>query len=190
MAWLATVLAQCPCSGSGGDSSGVAIWLSLAAALGVWLLARSIWNKKGSSFMSKIGKIAIVVVLAVAVVAVIVMKKGDSIPTVAKPTSQAAVGLPRLVDLGSSTCIPCKMMTPILDELEREYAGRMQVEFINVNENPDAAKPFAIKLIPTQVFIDASGKELWRHEGFISKQDILAKWQELGVSFDTGPGTR
>ena len=135
--------------------------------------------------MGKIGKIAIVVVLSVAVVAVIVMKKGGSASTSSQPTTQAAVALPRLVDLGSTICIPCKMMAPVLDELGKEYAGRMRVEFINVTENPDLAKPFGIKLIPTQVFIDANGMELWRHEGFISKQDILAKWQELGVIFAT-----
>ena len=182
------MLSQCPCSGggSGGDSSGASTWLILAVALGLWLLARSIWNKKGASFMGKIGKIAIVVVLAVAVVAVIVMKKGGASAPSQQPTNTSASGLPRLVDLGSTTCIPCKMMAPVLDELGKEYAGRMRVEFIDVNENPDAAKPFGIKLIPTQVFIDTSGKELWRHEGFISKEDILAKWKELGVSFAGG----
>jgi thioredoxin 1 len=175
------MLSQCPCSGggSGGIGGGISPWLILPAFAGVWFMARSIWNKKGASFMGKIGKIAIVAVLAVAVVAVIVMKKGGS----ASPSAQGSSKLPRLVDLGSTICIPCKMMAPVLDELKKEYAGRMRVEFIDVNENPDAAKPFGIKLIPTQVFIDAKGKELWRHEGFISKQDILAKWQELGVSF-------
>ena len=82
------------------------------------------------------------------------------------------------------------MMTPILDALSKEYAGQMQVDFINVNENPNAARSFGIRAIPTQVFIDAGGKELWRHEGVISKQDILAKWKELGVSFRDGQGTR
>jgi thioredoxin 1 len=173
------MLSQCPCSGGGG--SGISPWLILLAFAGVWFMARYIWNKKGVSTMGKIGKIAIVVVLAAAVVAVIVMKKGGASALSQQPTSTSATPLPRLVDLGSTTCIPCKMMAPILEELKKEYAGRMQVEFINVYENPDAAKPFGIKLIPTQVFIDANGKELWRHEGFISKQDILAKWQELGV---------
>ena len=183
------VLAQCPCSGggSGGGGSGISPWLILLAFAGVWFLARSIWNKKGVSLMGKTGKIAIVVVLAIAVVAVIVMKRGGSSSTSAQPATQTASGLPRLVDLGSTTCIPCKMMAPILEEMRKEYAGRLQVEFIDVDENPDAAEPFGIKLKPTQVFIDANGKELWRHEGFISKQDILAKWQELGVSFAAAP---
>jgi thioredoxin 1 len=161
--------------------------LILLALAGVWFPARYIWNKKGVSTMGKIGKIAIVVVLAVAVVGVIVMKKRDCASSSAQPTAQAAGGLPRLVDLGSTTCIPCKMMAPVLDELAKEYAGRMQVEFINVNENPDAGKSYGIKLIPTQVFFDANGRELWRHEGFISKQDILAKWKELGVNLGAAP---
>ena len=175
------MLSQCPCSGggSGGDSSGVSTWLIPAAGLGMWLLARSIWKKKGVSTMGKIGKIAIVVVLVAAVAAVIVVKKGNG----ASSSAKVPGGLPRLVDLGSTTCIPCKMMAPILEELKKEYDGRMRVEFIDVNVDGDAAKSFGIKLIPTQVFLDANGKELWRHEGFISKQDILAKWKELGVSF-------
>jgi len=88
---------------------------------------------------------------------------------------------PRLVDLGADKCIPCKMMAPVLTQLRSEYEGRMDVEFIDVWKNPDAGKAYKIKLIPTQIFFDASGKELFRHEGFFSKQDILAKWQELGV---------
>jgi thioredoxin 1 len=47
--------------------------------------------------------------------------------------------------------------------------------------NPDAGKPYSIEMIPTQIFFDASGKELFRHTGFFGKEDILAKWKELGV---------
>ena len=96
-----------------------------------------------------------------------------------KPPEKAA--LPRLVDLGADKCIPCKMMAPILKELTSEYAGKLEVEFIDVWKNPDAAKPYKIKLIPTQIFYDAAGKELFRHEGFFGKEDILKKWKELGV---------
>jgi thioredoxin 1 len=133
--------------------------------------------------MGKIGKIAVVVVLAVAVVGVIVMKKGGTSSPSVQPTTQAVSGLPRLVDLGSTTCIPCKMMAPILEELRKEYAGRMQVEFIDTNVNPDAKRQYRIDLIPTQVFIDASGQEIDRHVGFISKEDILALWQAHGIAF-------
>ena len=88
---------------------------------------------------------------------------------------------PRLLDLGATKCIPCKKMAPILEELKKEYVGRMDVEFIDVWQNRDAASQYGIESIPTQIFFDASGKELYRHQGFIAKDDILKKWQELGV---------
>ena len=48
-------------------------------------------------------------------------------------------------------------------------------------QNPDAGKQYGIEVIPTQIFYDATGKELFRHIGFFAKEDILAKWKELGV---------
>lgn len=89
--------------------------------------------------------------------------------------------LPRLVDLGADKCIPCKMMAPVLADLKTNYVGRLEVEFIDVWKKPDAGKPYKIKLIPTQIFFGADGQERFRHEGFFSKEDILAKWKELGV---------
>jgi thioredoxin 1 len=128
-------------------------------------------------------KLAIVAALAVAVVAAVTLKqdKGKApaeTNTVAVP---AATKLPRLLDLGAGKCIPCKMMAPILEELKKDYAGRMNVEFIDVWKNPDAGKAYGIEMIPTQIFYDASGKELFRHVGFFGKEDILGKWKELGV---------
>jgi len=93
----------------------------------------------------------------------------------------AKQGLPRLVDLGADKCIPCKMMAPILEQMKKEYEGRLTVDFIDVWKNPGAGEQYGINLIPTQIFYDVSGKELFRHEGFFAKADILAKWKELGV---------
>ena len=73
------------------------------------------------------------------------------------------------------------MMTPILAELTQEYKGRLEVEVIDLAEIPEAGRDFDVRIIPTQIFFDASGHELFRHEGFMSKEDILAKWKELGV---------
>lgn len=106
----------------------------------------------------------------------------------ASPSPTATAPMPRLVDLGATKCIPCKMMAPILEGLKKEYEGRMQVDFIDVWQNPDAGKKYAIKMIPTQIFYDAAGKELFRHEGFFAKDDILAKWKELGVNFGEKKG--
>lgn len=97
--------------------------------------------------------------------------------------SQATVEakLPLLLDLGAGKCIPCKMMAPILDELKEEYAGTFDVVFIDVWEDSSAAVKHGIQSIPTQIFFDATGQERFRHEGFYSKEEILAKWKELGV---------
>jgi thioredoxin 1 len=108
-------------------------------------------------------------------------------PKAAATNAPAKAALPRLVDLGADKCIPCKMMAPVLKELKNEYAGRMEVQFLDVWKTPDAGKAYRISLIPTQIFFDASGKELFRHEGFFSKADILAKWKELGVELKAKP---
>jgi thioredoxin 1 len=89
--------------------------------------------------------------------------------------------MPRVVDLGADKCIPCKQLAPILEELKKEYAGRVTVDFIDVWKNPKAGEPYKIRVIPTQVFFDADGKEVWRHEGFLPKADFIAKFAELGV---------
>jgi thioredoxin 1 len=110
-------------------------------------------------------------------------------PAAASPAAEQAAGtpgpgtgLPRLVDLGAGKCIPCRMMAPILEELKTEFAGSLEVVFIDVWEDPSAGARYGIQMIPTQIFFDASGKELFRHEGFFAKEDILAKWRELGVN--------
>jgi thioredoxin 1 len=143
-------------------------------------------------------KILIVAALAVVVVGAVALKK-DKAPTetnaaaplvaasgtaegpAAKRAPAAAAKLPKLIDLGAGKCIPCKMMKPILDDLKANYADRFKTEFIDVWENPDAGKPYGIEVIPTQIFYDADGKELFRHVGFYGKEDILGKWKELGV---------
>jgi thioredoxin 1 len=102
-------------------------------------------------------------------------------PKTTETNAPAKAALPRLVDLGADKCIPCRMMAPVLADLKTNYVGLMKVEFIDVWKNPEAGKEYKINLIPTQIFFDAAGKELFRHEGFLSKKDILAKWKELGV---------
>jgi thioredoxin 1 len=89
--------------------------------------------------------------------------------------------LPRLVDLGKGTCIPCKKMAPILEELRKEYEGRAAVDVIDLRDDPGAAGEYGIRLIPTQIFFDDEGNEVWRHEGFLAKQTIIDKLTEMGV---------
>ena len=90
-------------------------------------------------------------------------------------------GMVTMLDLGADSCIPCKMMAPILEELKHAYAETFKTEFVDVWQDPEPGRKYGIRVIPTQIFFDADGKELFRHEGFFSKEDILAKWKELGV---------
>jgi thioredoxin 1 len=145
-------------------------------------------------------KILIVVALAATVVAAVALKQSRDKPTVENDVSSvpaatnglaanagdqaapaATAKLPKLVDLGAGKCIPCKMMKPILDDLRANYADRFTTVFIDVWENPEAGKQYGIEVIPTQIFYDAEGKEVFRHVGFFSKADILGKWKGLGV---------
>lgn len=101
--------------------------------------------------------------------------------------AEEAPALPRLLDLGSDRCIPCKMMTPILDELAETCSGLLDVEFIDVKKQRELAKPYSVRLIPTQIFFSAAGEELWRHEGFLPREDIVAKWAEFGLELPAAP---
>jgi thioredoxin 1 len=90
--------------------------------------------------------------------------------------------LPRMVDLGAGKCIPCKKMAPILEEMQKDYAGVVNVVFLDVWKDPKAGKPYKIRLIPTQVFFDKAGKEVFRHEGFFSREEIEKVFLEkMGV---------
>ena len=140
--------------------------------------------------MSKTLKIVVIAGLVLSVTVVLLFKQrakdrapaqGLTTPAVAALPTTPASTLPRLVDLGADKCVPCKMMTPILEELREQYKGRLDVVFTDVWKNANAGAEYGIKLIPTQIFFDADGKERYRHVGFLGREEILAKWKELGV---------
>ena len=86
-----------------------------------------------------------------------------------------------MVDLGAKSCIPCKMMAPIMEKLEKDYKGKAAIIFIDVWKEPDQAKRFGIRAIPTQIFYDKEGKEVYRHEGFMSENAIVTQLKNMGV---------
>jgi thioredoxin 1 len=90
------------------------------------------------------------------------------------PVKASMKPLITFVELGSVNCIPCKQMQPVMKEIEEKYKGKVEVIFYDVwkKENKDKATFYKIKLIPTQVFLDANGKEFFRHEGFYPAKEI------------------
>ena len=126
-------------------------------------------------------KIAVLAVLAAAVAGVCVVRFREAPERApARPASQPS-SLPQLLEFGADKCKMCKEMKPILDQLAADFAGQLHVQSVHIYEQGELAEKHKVNIIPTQIFLDAQGKELFRHNGFMSREDILAKWKELGV---------
>ncbi len=92
-------------------------------------------------------------------------------------------GMVTMIDLGAKKCIPCKMMAPILEKLEKVYRDKAAIVFIDVWENREQGRRFGIQAIPTQIFFDPEGKEVYRHAGFMSEKEIVAQLKKMGVDY-------
>lgn len=98
------------------------------------------------------------------------------------PLGQAlSNGQPTVAEFGRGTCIPCKQMKPILEELAKEYEGKVNVLIISVDEYRDLTGQYGIMAIPTQIFFDSSGQEITRHMGFYAKEDIIVQLKKMGI---------
>ncbi len=148
--------------------------------------------------MDNKGKLGVVAVLVLAVGAVLAVKHWDRTAPVETPNpgesaskpAEPGEPMPTLIDLGKGKCDQCKRMIPVLEGLEHDYAGRLAVETIDLRTNPAASEFYQVKLIPLQVFLAPDGMEIYRHEGFMSRQEILAKWKELGHDLDATPAAK
>ena len=118
--------------------------------------------------------IVVLVVVVVAAVACLKHRTGAGEP-------EPAANLPRLVELGAGKCESCKKMAPIIEELRKEYAGRVIVESIDVIQEREKSLAYNWRLIPTQVLLDADGREVWRNQGFVPKTELIARLSEVGV---------
>ena len=90
-------------------------------------------------------------------------------------------GMVTMIDLGAKKCVPCKMMAPILEKMEKQYDGKAAIVFIDVWENKAQATKYGVRAIPTQIFYDETGKETYRHVGFLSEKAIVGILQSMGV---------
>ena len=97
------------------------------------------------------------------------------------PKEMVKIPLPKLLDFGAGTCIPCKKMAPILKELSEEYKGRVVIKIIEVYQEKELTKINGIRLIPTQIFFDANNQEVYRHVGFMDKEQIKKVFEKMGV---------
>jgi thioredoxin 1 len=91
-------------------------------------------------------------------------------------------GMVTMIDLGATACIPCKMMAPIMEKVEKDYKDKAAIVFIDVWKHKEQARRFGIRAIPTQVFFNEEGKEVYRHVGFMAEKDIVAQLKKMGVN--------
>jgi thioredoxin 1 len=97
------------------------------------------------------------------------------------PKEVVKIPLPKLLDFGAGKCIPCKKMAPILQELSEEYKGRVVIKIIEVYDERELTMINRIRLIPTQIFFDAKNQEVYRHVGFMDKEQIKKVFSMMGV---------
>jgi len=90
-------------------------------------------------------------------------------------------GMVTLIDLGANQCVPCKLMAPILDKLQKDYKDKAAIVVIDVYKYNDQVQRFGIRAIPTQIFFDPNGKEVYRHVGFMSEKAIVEQLTKMGV---------
>lgn len=142
-------------------------------------------------------KVIVLILVVIAVAAVVALKVTQKEPRLSTTAQNENVApeesltpiveneskrLPRLLELGSSQCIPCKMMEPVLEELKTHYSDYFTVDFIDIRKDRESGKKYGVRVMPTQIFFDSDGQELFRHEGFFAKEDILKTWERFGIT--------
>jgi thioredoxin 1 len=122
-------------------------------------------------------------IFAVLLIAILLLAPGKTLSKDydAKSMVVPAKGIVTLVDVGAKSCIPCKMMDPILQKMDKRYDGKAAVIFIDVRYHQEEARRFQINGIPTQIFFDKTGKEIYRHTGFMSEAAIVEQFRKMGV---------
>ena len=103
---------------------------------------------------------------------------GQALPAQAQGAA-SATGKPALYEFGAGYCFSCKEMTKIMAELTKSHSDQVEFRMVYVDKEKPLFEQYKIMLIPTQVFLDASGKEVDRHIGALSKEDVLKKLKEL-----------
>jgi thioredoxin 1 len=136
----------------------------------------------------------LVMVLVVAAIGIpLILKAVDHVRSnrLAEVKASQPATLPKFLDIGTTTCAPCKAMLGVMADLRLDFPEKLDVQFINIQEDRDALNRYGIKIIPAQIFYSPEGKEIYRHTGFFATNDVVAKWKQLGydlVGDGRGPG--
>lgn len=126
-----------------------------------------------------------VIIVVIFVIAASVAFTGCSHKSTSTPKSgmqSTKPGLPKLIGFHSESCIPCGLMEPVIEDFKKQYKGQVEVVVVDIHKDRKMAAQYAVRFTPTQVWLDASGKEIHRHQGFIPLEDIVAVFSEHGIN--------
>jgi thioredoxin 1 len=196
LVWVQSGPTPLPCSCFSTDPGAEPrTWFSLWQEAVIVLLAAALWvshwphtgeppiHMRKRQIIGLVSAVSIVVLLMVGVVvarhqrveqASALARQEDTVITAARP-------LPRLLDLGSPTCEACQGMAPALEELTRELEGKVIVQFVDIEKHAEYVDRHDLVAIPTQIFFDAQGKQVGRHEGVLTKAEALEQLRKLGL---------
>lgn len=76
------------------------------------------------------------------------------------------------IEIGSDKCIPCRQMQSVLQSLRTKYSKQLNVIFFDIYKNKNDIAKYNVTLIPTQIIIDSTGKEILRHQGYFPEKEI------------------
>jgi len=94
----------------------------------------------------------------------------DTMPPTARPA---------LYEFGAGFCYACKSMSEVIAELQKTHGDQVEFRLVYLDREKTLFEKYRIMLIPTQVFLNAEGKEVHRHIGPLSREEIISKLKEL-----------
>lgn len=124
-------------------------------------------------------RVVVLVLVGLGAAGAVLLRPSRVVP--AEVQAAARAGLPRLVELGSTSCASCKAMHEELARLREECGSSLAVEELDVWREDDAARRYRVSVIPTQVFLDTSGREVDRHVGFLARAEIRERFSRHGA---------
>jgi hypothetical protein len=101
--------------------------------------------------------------------------KSVGAPEAKPPAIPTGSGRPCLVEFGSDECSECQRMAVVLAEVTPKLRGTVDVVRVDTDVHPSQAQRWQLRMVPTQLFVDAQGQEQWRHEGYVATGELMAK---------------
>ncbi len=101
-----------------------------------------------------------------------------ALPAAAQPPAVSPAG-PEILEFDRKFCPVCKESELIIQAMQAQYPGQFAVRRLYIDEEESYFRRYRVAIVPTQIFLDAAGKEVFRHEGVFAREKLLEKLREL-----------